>query len=508
MTKRTVTDLNDVTLSEETFSYDAAGNLIGGSSETGFVYDANNRLISIGGEAVSYDADGNMLSMTLDGEERSLTYDSANRLLKAGDCEYAYNAEDIRIRNLCGEDETLYTYDTNTKLSRLLVKTTSGVTTKYVYGMGLIGEETESTFKTYHFDYRGSTVAITDSAGTITDTFQYDTYGKQTARTGTSEIIFGYNGRDGVITDSNSLLYMRARYYSPELRRFINADIIAGEISNAITLNRYAYANGNPVSNVDPFGLSAERGSIVYGGNTYNIFIPNSPNDLDGWTVVKNIEDSDWKFFFSLGQFLTGFEADDFNGIADGSNPMSSMFQSSHIRNAGILGLALGALNSVLNSVDIEHVYYNITFYQKDDKRRAVIQVGSSSAQNLFDRYADDQPHSFMMENMTTLGDIPRISYTVKKWYDQLTGQHASMKKDYDLEVTADSAHKNSKYSSYLWIDSNGTLMETPMIYENDKVEIGYRHGFFWSKFTPLLSIPLGGSSPAPDLYQKCLHLF
>ena len=51
---------------------------------------------------------------------------------------------------------------------------------------------------------------------------------------------------------------MRARYYSPELRRFINADIIAGEITNAITLNRYAYANGNPVSNIDPFGLSAD----------------------------------------------------------------------------------------------------------------------------------------------------------------------------------------------------------------------------------------------------------
>ena len=72
-------------------------------------------------------------------------------------------------------------------------------------------------------------------------------------------MIFGYNGRDGVITDANGLLYMRARYYSPELRRFINADIVPGEISNAITLNRYAYANGNPVSNIDPFGLSADR---------------------------------------------------------------------------------------------------------------------------------------------------------------------------------------------------------------------------------------------------------
>ena len=58
---------------------------------------------------------------------------------------------------------------------------------------------------------------------------------------------------------------MRARYYSPAMRRFVNADIMAGEISNAITLNRYAYANGNPVSNIDPFGLAAEdRGSIHY----------------------------------------------------------------------------------------------------------------------------------------------------------------------------------------------------------------------------------------------------
>ena len=81
-------------------------------------------------------------------------------------------------------------------------------------------------------------------------------------KTGESDIIFGYNGKYGVITEPNGLVYMRARYYSPELRRFINADVIAGEISNAITLNRYAYANGNPVSNIDPFGLSAERGGV------------------------------------------------------------------------------------------------------------------------------------------------------------------------------------------------------------------------------------------------------
>ena len=41
-------------------------------------------------------------------------------------------------------------------------------------------------------------------------------------------VIFGYNGRDGVVTDHNGLIYMRARYYSSEMKRFVNADIIAG----------------------------------------------------------------------------------------------------------------------------------------------------------------------------------------------------------------------------------------------------------------------------------------
>ena len=264
--KRTVTNLSDNTTSEETYSYDAAGNITSCTVSDGtntFVYDQNNRLTSYNGQAVTYDMDGNMLSATLNGAQMSFVYDSANRLISAGQNSYTYNVEDVRVRNLCGESETTYAYNTNGRLSQLLVKTTDGVITKYVYGIGLIGEETSGSFKTYHFDYRGSTAAITDINGNVTDTFEYDTYGNLVSRTGTSVVIFLYNGRDGVVTDSNGLIYMRARYYSPELRRFINADIIAGEISNAVTLNRYAYANGNPVSNIDPFGLSAERGQRI-----------------------------------------------------------------------------------------------------------------------------------------------------------------------------------------------------------------------------------------------------
>ena len=112
----------------------------------------------------------------------------------------------------------------------------------------------------------------------MTDTFAYDSYGNLTSRTGTTHVIFLYNGEYGVATDNNGLLYMRARYYSPELRRFVNADILMGDINNSTTLNRYAYANGNPISNIDPFGLAADEGRG--GNNTKDSGYIISPFDL------------------------------------------------------------------------------------------------------------------------------------------------------------------------------------------------------------------------------------
>nr|WP_272915047.1 RHS repeat-associated core domain-containing protein [Saccharibacillus sp. WB 17] len=62
----------------------------------------------------------------------------------------------------------------------------------------------------------------------------------------------------GVQTDVNGLYQMRARYYNPAIKRFVNRDVLSGSIGDGLTLNRYAYVNGNPVSYIDPFGLSAD----------------------------------------------------------------------------------------------------------------------------------------------------------------------------------------------------------------------------------------------------------
>jgi hypothetical protein len=54
---------------------------------------------------------------------------------------------------------------------------------------------------------------------------------------------------------------MRARYYSPYLMRFLNADP-SGFSGGS---NWFAYADGNPISLNDPFGLCAERNACTGG---------------------------------------------------------------------------------------------------------------------------------------------------------------------------------------------------------------------------------------------------
>jgi RHS repeat-associated protein len=73
------------------------------------------------------------------------------------------------------------------------------------------------------------------------------------------ETPFLYNGQAGVQTDSNGLLHMRARYYSPYLMRFLNADPIGFSGGS----NWFAYAGGDPISKSDPYGLYETFGEYL-----------------------------------------------------------------------------------------------------------------------------------------------------------------------------------------------------------------------------------------------------
>jgi len=87
---------------------------------------------------------------------------------------------------------------------------------------------------------------------------------------GNSTTPFQYCGQYGVLTDPNGLCYMRARYYSPEIRRFVNQDVVIGNAEDGQRLNRFAYVNGEPVNSVDPFGLFSLKNSLNKMKNSIN----------------------------------------------------------------------------------------------------------------------------------------------------------------------------------------------------------------------------------------------
>ena len=158
-------------------------------------------------------------------------------------------------------------------------------TITYIYGNGLIsdsrkeakGSDTEKRY--YHYNHIGSTTAITDADGDLLYRIAYGTYGELTGiydadgqkmageaadqrsireTLQAEKLRFLYNGRYGVETGANGLYYMRARYYNPQIKRFINRDIIDGSITDSQSLNKYSYVQGNPVNLIDPFGLCAQ----------------------------------------------------------------------------------------------------------------------------------------------------------------------------------------------------------------------------------------------------------
>jgi len=225
-------------------------------------FDDDDRLATWNSQSITHDLDGNLTNGPLPpmaaGQSSpglgTFGYDARNRLSSCNGVTYTYDAENLRTKVTSGSANTTWVMNPAGAPAQPLVRTKSdGTVTRYIWGLGLLYEEDGASgqTKTYHYDRRGSTVALSDGDGlTVTDRWAYGPYGERLSHSGTSDTPFQFNGFFGVQTDANGLLYMNARYYHVELRRFLSED----PLGFAGGSNFYAYCAGDPINRVDPDG--------------------------------------------------------------------------------------------------------------------------------------------------------------------------------------------------------------------------------------------------------------
>ncbi|HKR23161.1 MAG TPA: RHS repeat-associated core domain-containing protein, partial [Pyrinomonadaceae bacterium] len=246
----------------ESYTYDAVGNRTSSHLSATYGYQPFNKLTSTASATYIYDNNGNMLSKTDFSGTRNFAWDSDNRLkqvtLPGGlTVNYKYDAIGRRIQRTtsAGADER-YVYDGHNVV--LDLNSSLAVTTSYLNGPGVDDHlrQTNVTTGVSYFltDHLGSTSALTDSTGAVVETLSYDSFGNNAGSTRTR---YTYTGRER--DPDTGLLYYRARFYDPQIGRFMSED----PIGLAGGINPYAYVGNSPVNYIDPWGLQKRSCKVL-----------------------------------------------------------------------------------------------------------------------------------------------------------------------------------------------------------------------------------------------------
>jgi RHS repeat-associated protein len=176
---------------------------------------------------------------------------------------------------------------------------TTGNITDYLYGDDLIKQTKAANDSYYLYDGLGSTRALTDDIGLISDTYDYSSFGITLNQTGSTENNYLFTGEQ---YDSNlDNYYLRARYYNQVIGRFTQMDSWERCLGEPLGLNKYIYADSDPVNNIDPTGnitlqhitTTVAVSGILIGASqfNYNSMSMSGSNNNDGYTYTIGFPD-------------------------------------------------------------------------------------------------------------------------------------------------------------------------------------------------------------------------
>jgi RHS repeat-associated protein len=207
-------------------------------------YDTNGNVTSTGGKSFTYDSENHLMSMTTTGTSVSVIYDGdGNRVAKTvnGVTTY-YLVDDLNPTGYAQVVEEL--------------SSAGAVERQYTYGLQRINENQPIsnvwTSSFYGYDGGGSVRQLTNSAGAVTDTYEYDAFGNALNKTGSTPNNYLYRGEQ--YDPDLGLYYLRARYYNPATGRFMSRDPLDGQAKDPASLHKYLYAGGDPINLLDPTG--------------------------------------------------------------------------------------------------------------------------------------------------------------------------------------------------------------------------------------------------------------
>ena len=247
---------------ELTYEYDAMGNRVGATvngQTDGYALNALNQYTQAGDTTYVYDLDGNLIREEGPDGTTVYTYDHENRLVSVvqgeDGWEYSYDALGNRVTTAENGAVTHYVKDPVGFGNVVGQYDDAGnLIARYTYGQGLVSRDGPGNARHFYtFDGIGSVSELTNDAGAAVNHYAHLPFGESLNQSQTVPNPFQFVGELGVMTDPTGLNHMRARPYSPVLGRFTAPDPIGLAGGDP---NLYRYALNNPVSLIDPMGYS------------------------------------------------------------------------------------------------------------------------------------------------------------------------------------------------------------------------------------------------------------